>query len=530
MDWHRVHAILNMVQDSEVIDSLQTTEERDVLHCSDHDSSSESELQDHLDDSFLDSKMGYVCKNREIISKTPQVISPSVNPKEHLKSRKLRAFEPKYIQNIETAWQQYFSDDLLEQIVTSTNDHLGQNEISFTDIREIKTLIGVLYLHGIYRPTHQKCSDLWDDVCGVPCIRSAITYDRFKFLLENMRFEKNCAKSNVPLDPMRRIRKVFEIFALNCRTSFDVKNTAVIDEIIVPVYGPCPFRYEIDKKSLKRGIKMVLLVDPNNFYVTNLDVISDPYFGAEEVVKKMVQHLVNTERTIVMDSWFTSFTLMEILKNEYQLFTVAALKTSHHHIPPAFLSPYRKCKSVMTGFLQDSTCITSYVTSESKCVNVISNDPRYYHKGRHIGNSTVVSFYKKNQSAVEVLDVLMHYYTTMQMTNDWTLSLFFTMLNIATINTQVLWSSENINKITHRRNFIKDLALSLLRTDKLLVEIDDIPINNLVQNSSYFMNRRRCRICIKTMKRDRKTKQCCVKCGQSTCKEHCVNVCVQCLG
>lgn len=540
MDWHRVHTILDMVQDNEVIDSLQSKEESDVLQNSDHESDTEAELQPEIDDDYVDCKNGYICKNKKVISKVPK-LSTSVNNarvKEAFKLRKRKSDVHKHCSQPKNAWQALFTDDLLELIVASTNENIVINGKSFTEstsVSEIKTLIGILYLHGIMRPTHQKCSDLWNRECGVPCVRNAMKYERFKFLLQNMSFDKEDDDSIIQFDIMKRMRKVFEIFAMNCRTSHEIENIAVIDEIIVPVYGPCPFRYNIDKKPLKRGIKMVLLVDSSTFYMSNLDVITDPYFGAEEITKKLVQHLAGTGRSIVMDSWFTSFSLIDSLKNEYQLYSIAALNPNSDMIPPLFLSKYRKCRTFMSGFIDHEVSLTSYVNTEGKSVNVLTNEPRYYRKG-HINHTTVVSVYKKNQSAVEVVDVLMNYYTTMQHINDWTLSLFFTLLNIASVNAQVLWCSQNSN-VLQRRFFIKDLALSLLEPEEERLLIS--PINDLEERKNkfsllhsnvqpYYKNRRRCKICMKTTKRDRRTRQFCVKCGTFICKEHTISICSLC--
>lgn len=544
MDWHRVHAILDMVQNDVVIDSLQLTEECDMLQQSDHDSDTDAELVPDIDADYVDCKIGYKCKDRTILSKNPQLSSAAnmVKVKEAIKLRKRPADAQKYCAQPRSAWQILFTDDLVDLIVSATNENILKNakSPSSTNVNEVKTLIGILYFHGIMRPTHQKCSDLWDNEYGVICIRNAMKYERFKFLLENLSFfDEDDDVSIIHFDVMKRMRKVFEMFAMNCRTAFQMNSTAVIDEVIVPVYGPCSFRYDINKKPLKNGLKLVLLVDPSNFYVNNLDVITDHYFGPKEIVSKLVQHLDSTGITIMMDSWYTSLSLIQKLKSEYKLYSVAALNPNSDMIPPLFLSTHRNRHTFMTGFLDSEMSLTSYVNSESKSVNILTNHPKYYKRG-HVNNTTVVSLYKKNQSAVEVLDVLMHYYTTMQNTNDWTLSLFFELLNIASVNAQVIWSTQNSSNVAQRRLFIKDLALSLLESDcegpaeSNLREFISIPANkkkySVFQDMvPTFKNRRRCRICIKTTKRDRRTKQYCIKCGQFICREHTVIVCTMCM-
>lgn len=531
MDWHRVHAILDMVQENDIIDSLQSTEESDILHHSDHDSESEGDLLPDLEDIYIHCDKGYRCIDNDIISKNPR--SSRDVSKEIKKIKKRKAIAEKHCPRPKNAWQLLFTDDLLELIVASTNENIVKHTKIYsttTTATEIRSLIGILYLHGIMRPTYQEYSDLWDSYCAVSCIKRAMSLERFRFLIQNLNFDVQNDDVLMQLDIMKRMRKAFEIFAMNCRTAFEMESVAVVDEIVVPVYGPCPFRYDIDKKALKRGIKMVLLIDPSNFYVSNLDVITDPYFGADEIVKKITQHLYESGRTIVMDSWYFSKPLMNELK-DYNLYTVAALNPRNETIPPLFLSQYRKTRTFMSGFLDDVISLTSYINSQSKSVNIITNEPKFYKKGPNIMHVTAVSVYKKNQSAVEVLDVLMHYYTTMQHTNDWTLSLFFTLLNIASVNAQVIWSSGNAS-VSKRRTFIRDLALDLMQNDDFsLITLPEEqlkhPLPSLLNKPSY-KNRKRCRICVKTTKRDRRTREYCLKCGQFICREHSVPVCTMC--
>lgn len=529
MDWHRVHAILDMVQDNEMIDCLQNTEESDVLHHSEHDSDSEADLVSEAEDNFSDSKNEYVTKNKTIFLTNPKIapVFTLTKFKEAVKRRKP-------VQSL-SAWQMLFTDDLLNVIVNSTNDNISQNENDnpATTLSEIKTLIGTLYLHGIMRPTHPKFADLWHNDYGIVCIKNAMEYERFQYLLQNLSFyNKTDEESVLEFDIMKRIRKFFQMFTMNCRTAFDIGNIVVIDEVVLPIPGPCPFRYDIKKKTIQTGIKMVLLVDASNMYVSNMDVITDPYFGTEHIVKKLVKHISGSGKVVIMDSWYTSIPLIDKLKNEDHLFSIAALKPTDEVIPLKFLSKSRKIKSLMTGFMDNGITITSYINAESKVVNVLTNDPRYHRKGATY-HASAVATYKKNQSIVEVIDILMHYYTTMQNTNDWTQSLFFTLLNIASMNAQVIWLSQATG-IVQRRCFLKDLAIGLLSHEQnrqsFLTKVATTSIKKQRVSQCFIpmsTNRRKCTQC--WQKRvDRRTRQNCQKCGVATCKEHAVLICILC--
>lgn len=88
---------------------------------------------------------------------------------------------------------------------------------------------------------------------GIVVYHLFLSYDRFKFLIHNLAF---CSENEddfkiMHSDIMKWIYKVFEMFTMNCRTAFDIQNVAVINEIIVPVFGPCPFIYETPKRAKK---------------------------------------------------------------------------------------------------------------------------------------------------------------------------------------------------------------------------------------------------------------------------------------
>lgn len=531
MDWQRVHAILDMVQDDEMIDCLQNIEEFDVLHHSEHDSDSEADLVSDTEDSSSDSKNEYVSKNRKKISSNPKIapVLTLTKFKEAMKRRK--PISPL------SAWQMLFTDDLLNVIVNSTNDSISQNGNGnpATTLTEIKTLIGILYLHGIMRPTHPKRADLWHNELGLVCIKNAMEYERFQFILQNLSFcNKREFKSVLQFDAMKRIRKVFEMFTVNCRTAFDVGNVVVIDEVVLPIPGPCPFRYGIKKKVIQTGIKMVLLVDASNMYVSNVDVIMDPNLGAEDIVTNLVKHLSGSGKIIIMDSWYTSIPLIDKLNNENDLFSIAAIKSTDDIVPLSFLSKSRKINSLKTGFMDNGITITSYINAESKAVNVLTNDPRY-HKRVPTYHASAVATYEKNQSIVEVIDILMHYYTTMQNTNDWTLSLFFNLLNIASINAQVIWLSQATTGLVKRRFFMKDLAIGLLSHEHrhtLSTKGFTRPIKKQRESDTQSLipmstSRRKCTQCWQN-RIERRTRQNCQKCGVATCKEHAVLLCVLC--
>lgn len=527
LDWHRVHAILDLVQDDEIIDSLQSMEESDIAQHSDHDSGSEAEMIS-VPDQYIDCKEGYMSKDGNVFSKSAKLGSNTKieSFKLEIGSRALKYHTAKNM------WQQYFSDDILDLIVDSTNENIANIKNSEPiSITELKAVIGILYYHGVVRSTHPNRKELWDDNFGATVIKKCMTLQRFEFLLKNLRFESENVEDILNYDVMKKMRKVFEIFAHNCRTVNQIGNSAVVDETIVPVQGPCPFRYSSKNKNIDTGFKMIVVADPNNFYVSNLEIVTDTIQLPEDIIKRVLQHLANTGRTIFMDSWFTSLSLINQLEKEYHLYTIAALNPNDSLIPPLFLSHQRPSNSFMTAFINSNITLTSFVNNKRKVINILSNNPKYYKKAllKHV---SPVSAYKKSQSAVEVLDVLSHYYTTKQSSNNWTLTLFFTLLDIAAINTQVIWC-RNIGTILQRRLFLKSLALQLMKeiTVQNVLSNKTQPRNSELFNNynfdeSYLTRRHRCYLC--TSKRNRKSRVHCRRCGRAICGEHQIHFCCKC--
>ncbi|GBP85909.1 hypothetical protein EVAR_65244_1, partial [Eumeta japonica] len=258
LDWQRVHAILELIQEDEVIDSLQSAEECDVTQYSDHESDTDAEILSEIDDDYLDCKHGYLNRDRRFLSKTPKLtfeISQTI--KKNFKFKKCKHDIIESCPQIKHAWQLIFSNDILEHIVGSTNSFITSAHNNHTNIKELKVFIGILYLHGLTRSIYEKRSDLWDERIGLKPVINSMSMERFTFLLKNIRFDRDQGE-NVDYDIMKSMRKVFEMFAMNCRTSRNIESTAVIDEIIIPVYGPCPFRYVINNKEIRNGMKMGL--------------------------------------------------------------------------------------------------------------------------------------------------------------------------------------------------------------------------------------------------------------------------------
>lgn len=74
----------------------------------------------------------------------------------------------------------------------------------------------------------------------------------------------------------------------------------------------------------------------------------------------------------------------------------------------------------------------------------------------------IITFYNGTKGGVDVVDQMKEEYSVGRMTRRWPMRLFFSILNIAGINSQIIYK-ENTNHLLLRRIFLKEIALALTR-------------------------------------------------------------------
>jgi len=66
-------------------------------------------------------------------------------------------------------------------------------------------------------------------------------------------------------------------------------------------------------------------------------------------------------------------------------------------------------------------------------------------------------FYNQTKGGVDVVDELKGEYSVSRISCRWSLTIFFSLMNIAGINSQIIYR-ENTGKILSRREFLKNLG------------------------------------------------------------------------
>ena len=125
-------------------------------------------------------------------------------------------------------------------------------------------------------------------------------------------------------------------------------------------------------------------------------------------------------------------------------------------------------------------------------------------------------------------------YSVGRMTRRWPMRLFFSMMNIAGINSQIIYKA-NSEKLMLRREYLKEIAMVLVKQYMITrssIDTLNIPLRNQIarfvpgEQSSSPKKKGKCSIC--PSKKNRRTKKGCSRCPKLLCNKHCTYLCEDC--
>lgn len=226
---------------------------------------------------------------------------------------------------------------------------------------------------------------------------------------------------------------------------------------------------------------------------------------------------------------------------EHNLTSVGTFRKNKRQIPVEFTKTRSvKVFSSRFAFQKDVTLVT-HVPKKNKIVLLMSS----LHHDNTIDNTTgerlkpeINTYYNKTKCGVDVADELCATYDVSRNSKRWPLTIFYASLNIAAINSLIIYKNNNNSK-TKRKKFLKNLGLGLVVEHlKLRQNVSVLPrelrkkIEKFVGESSGEPPakkpniRKRCQDC--PAKKDRKTNYTCESCNKHICLEHVVPFCADC--
>ena len=544
--------------ETEFDDDGSTSENEDYVET---DSAHESEEDADCDDTRIESDGPYISKSGFVWLRKPPDTSDQPSQIQYNATPKGQAL------NVTTpleAWSILFTDEILNIILHHTNEEIERtiSEIKLTggyvqsyqkvvDLVELKAVIGLLYFAGLQKLSNTNTKNLWSPY-GMSLFRLTIPQSRFVFLLFNMRFDDKYTRiERQSEDCLAKIREIWDMFIANCTANYEPHTNCTIDDQLLSFRGKCLFRTYMPTKPDRYGLKIITLNDSTTHYMHH----AIPYIGPvttdlnEEVpfyyVSKVSEPIHHTGRNITCGNWFTSISIFDQMKEDFNLTMVGTIRKNKREIPEEFKRISPDGTKVRFGYHDEKTLV-SFNSKGDKIMLLVSSLPVNSKIDEATGKPEIVNFYDRTKGNDD-FDKKCRDYSTARKTRRWPMRYFYGMLDQANVNALILYSSCKNNAKIKRNDFILELSLALtkpflasrlnsstLRTT-LRVQIeaflgcknslaDQVTSGLMVDNR--MAKPKRCSYCPAVV--DRKTFYKCLRCEKSMCREHNAKICCNC--
>jgi len=545
--------------------------EPEAVEEDDHNSESEEEMYDSMDDDIdedihdMEGLSFYIGRNNDTIwankqlSKTSKVRSKNIIKTIHGPKAQARVCKTRL-----DCFLQIFSLEIIDDIVKLTNIFIAQKkyektESSDTPVRdrdykstsrsEIKAVFGALFLISVKRGNRADINEFFNkNGTGLTILRANFSERRFRLLLRSLRFDDITTRQERSIsDKLAPIRNFHSTFVANCQSAYNVGESVTIDEMLVSFRGRCSFIQYMPQKPAKYGIKMYSMCDSQTFYTFNMIIYCGtqkpgPYETSNkpfDIVKTLTELLKRTNRNVTTDNWFSSYPLAEYLSSVGLTF-LGTLRKNKSEIPAIFVTENKNLVpgSYLFGY-NDTPTLVSYVTKKKKIVLVLSTLHDKNEADDETGMPVQVMDYNATKGGVDTVDLMCSRISTSRRTKRWPMIIFFRYLDIAGINSMRIYQINNCLETFGRRKYIFNLAIELM--DENLRE--RAKICSLPKDLSVFLNtyrnvdnkktseeisNKRCFCYICGSKKNNITRLKCITCDRSICQKHSSHTCDNC--
>lgn len=538
---------------------------------SEHDTESELDISSEESDQSVSNERNQKAlygRNRYMWSaEEPKrnVRTPAHNIIVHLPGLKVKALRIGHSCTPLQIWECIFSEDMLVEVVTHTNEKIKEYRSRYADetrtelrdvsLSEMRAFIGLLYYTAIFKSNKENLESLFaTDGTGRDIFRCTLSLKRILVLLICLRFDDSSTRNErLETDPAAAISNIFNCMIRNSQDCYCIGETACIDEMLLGFHGRCRFRMYMASKPVKYGLKIMILCDAKTHYLLNAYIYtgkgSDGVGLSSEEKKllipsqsviRLARPIEGSCRNITADNYFSSIEVVNELK-ERKLTYVGTLKKNKREIPLEFLpQKNRREGSSEYGFTKDMTLV-SYVPKKNKAVVLISSMHHCKSTDSETGKPEIISFYNQTKGGVDGLDQKCMTFSTSRRTCRWPMAIFFGILNIAGVNSHVLYSAFRDNSSISRFDFLKGLSRQLCEmylNERLLNtrlprelrnsigRILNMPLPSPVHEVGP-TKRKRCSLCPRSS--DKKTDVICVNCNRHICVTCRRSICLECV-
>lgn len=383
------------------------------------------------------------------------------------------------------AWRLLIDEGCIRHIVRCTNDFALSRDPAFCRLQEeeLEHFVGLLYLRGTMNQRTFPLEALWSVSTGCPAFNRCMSRNRMRLVKKYLRFDiRETRRQALQHDKFALISTVFNRFVKNSIKSYCPGASLTVDEQLFPTKARCPFTQYMANKPDKFGVKFWILAEVESKYCVN----AIPYLGADEqrnlplgthVVLSLMEPFLGKGYNVTTDNFFTNKDLAQRLLQQRTTIT-GTVRANRRELPP----PKTLALHDSVFFQFEDIHLTRYQAKRNKVVHVMSS--------QHKGNATQpegkkkphsILNYNANKFGVDVLDSMCRQMSTKAGCRRWPLAVFYNILDLAGVNSWILFKKATGSNI-HRRKFMMQLSAQL-RGDLLDDQEDPVPapLHNLRQ-------------------------------------------------
>ncbi|XP_045467004.1 piggyBac transposable element-derived protein 4-like [Harmonia axyridis] len=380
----------------------------------------------------------------------------------------------------------FITDDILDIIVTETNNYAAQqllntnhsrksrlNAWTKTNWGEIRAFLGVTLAMGLTEVPHINLYWSKDDIFYNKFISNTFRRDRYLLLLKLLHFENNetCDISN----RLYKIEKVVSKLLQNFQTILQPGNILVIDESMVPFRGRLKFRQYIPNKTHRYGIKLYKLCSPEGFntIIYTGKGETNPDLGhSQSIVIKLLQCVENKSgKLLFADNFYSGISLVKNLMQNENMMYCGTLRANRRDIPKVFKLKKKMKSGEIFGEEKDGVKIIKWMDKRPVLMisSVSDHNTKVFpvgkknRKGEDVLKPKCITDYNAAKKGVDYSDQMSSYHSVLRKSMKWYRKVMLELiLGTAVVNSLIIYNMCARTKLSVTE-FRRQLAYSLIQ-------------------------------------------------------------------
>jgi len=303
-------------------------------------------------------------------------------------------------------------------------------------------------------------------------------------------------------------------------------------------------------KPIKRGVKLWMLCDANNAYLSKFDVYLGKQNNTTEhglghnVVMKLSEEMHHSHRHVYFDNYFTGVPLLRSLL-EKGLYACGTIRQNRKEFPRELHKPRDVKQRGDSKTLQKGTSnLTATVWKDKRLVYTLStlSDPAVIVDAqRRVGSAIVpihqpqsVCQYNKYMGGVDLHDQMRMKYDVGRNGKKWWKYLFWFLVNCCAVNAYIVYRSvsrrttsrKRFRQLDFRMELVRDLVAGFTKRKRPASEPTYVGLVHQENVHGHVHGKlpgpkRRCRYHLKQLQQRRETVYGCTVCNVHLCKDGC---------